>query len=47
MTYAERIANGEYALYIKGNYVGTFPKVIVNIKLRALNAPGQVERSTL
>ena len=37
MTYAERIVNGEYALYIKGNYVGTFPKVIVNIKLRALN----------
>ena len=31
----EKIAERKFALYLNGNYCGTFPKTIVNIKLRA------------
>ena len=29
----------EYALYINGNYVGTYNKTILNIKLRSWHLP--------
>ena len=38
-TYVEKVAEGKYALYISGNYVGTFPKSIVNIKLNLMHLP--------
>lgn len=32
-------AGSGYALYINGNYAGTYNKTILNIKLRAWNMP--------
>jgi hypothetical protein len=31
--------SGKYALYINGNYAGTYNKTILNIKLRAWHLP--------
>lgn len=38
-TYVEKISENKYALYIKNNYIGTFPKTVVNIKLRQMGLP--------
>lgn len=38
-TYVEKMSDNKYALYIKDNYVGTFPKTVVNIKLRQMGLP--------
>ena len=31
--------NNKYALYVNDYYLGTFPKTIINIKLRGWNLP--------
>lgn len=35
----EALENGKYAIYIKGNYIGQYSKIIANIKLRSWGMP--------